>query len=96
MTESNQQQQPGKREVVGEVVSDKATKTIVVEVSRRIRHPRYRKIVTRYKKFHAHDENEEAGLGDMVRIEESRPLSRLKRWRLAEIIEKAPTAGGAA
>jgi small subunit ribosomal protein S17 len=94
MTETNQQEQAGKRDVVGEVVSDKMTKTIVVEVSRRIRHARYQKVVTRYKKFHAHDENEEAGMGDLVRIEESRPLSRLKRWRLAEIIQKAPVGGG--
>ncbi|HUJ72735.1 MAG TPA: 30S ribosomal protein S17 [Verrucomicrobiae bacterium] len=78
-----------KRELVGEVVSDKMDKTIVVEVSRRVRHPRYRKVMTLYKKFYAHDEKSEAGLGDTVRIVETRPLSKLKRWRLAEVVEKA-------
>lgn len=77
------------KELVGIVVSDKMAKTIVVEVSRRMRHPRYQKVITKYKKFYAHDEKEEAGLGDKVRIVASRPLSRLKRWRLAEILEKA-------
>jgi small subunit ribosomal protein S17 len=78
-----------KKELVGEVVSDKMDKTIVVEVARRVRHPRYKKVITKYKKFYAHDEKREAGVGDRVRIVESRPLSRLKRWRLAEIIEKS-------
>jgi small subunit ribosomal protein S17 len=78
-----------KRELVGEVVSDKMDKTIVVEVSRRVRHPRYQKVMTLYKKFYAHDEKSEAGLGDKVRIVETRPLSKLKRWRLAEVMEKA-------
>jgi small subunit ribosomal protein S17 len=77
------------RELVGEVVSDKMEKTIVVEVARRVRHPRYLKVMTKYKKFYAHDEKEEAGLGDRVRIIESRPLSKLKRWRLVEVVEKA-------
>ena len=79
----------GKRELVGEVVSDKMEKTIVVEVARRVRHPRYLKVMTKYKKFYAHDEKKEAGLGDRVRIVESRPLSKLKRWRLVEVVEKA-------
>jgi small subunit ribosomal protein S17 len=79
-----------KRELVGEVVSDKMDKTIVVEVARRVRHPRYLKVVTRHKKFYAHDEKSEAALGDRVRIVESRPLSKLKRWRLVEIVVKAP------
>jgi small subunit ribosomal protein S17 len=96
MTESKQEQQTSKRDVVGLVVSDKMTKTIVVEVSRRIRHPHYQKVITRYKKFHAHDEKEEAGMGDVVRIEESRPLSRTKRWRLAEIVQRAGQAAGGA
>jgi len=78
-----------KRELVGEVVSDKMTKTIVVEVARRIRHPRYQKVMTTYKKFYAHDEKSEAGVGDKVRIVESRPLSKLKRWRLAGVVVKA-------
>ena len=78
-----------KREMVGEVVSDKMDKTIVVEVARRVRHPRYQKVMTLYKKFYAHDEKSEAGVGDKVRIVESRPLSKLKRWRLAGVLEKA-------
>ena len=78
-----------KRELVGEVVSDKMDKTIVVEVSRRVRHPRYQKVMTTYKKFYAHDEKNEAGVGDKVRIVESRPLSKLKRWALVQVMEKA-------
>ncbi len=78
-----------KRELVGEVVGDKMTKTIVVEVARRVRHPRYQKVMTTYKKFYAHDEKSEAGVGDKVRIVESRPLSKLKRWRLISVVQKA-------
>ncbi len=78
-----------KRTLVGEVVSDKMDKTIVVEVARRVRHPRYQKVMTKYKKFYAHDEKEEAGVGDTVEIEESRPMSKLKRWRLTGIVTKA-------
>lgn len=77
------------KQFVGEVVSNKMDKTIVVEVARRVRHPRYHKVITKYKKFYAHDEKNEASLGDRVRIVASRPLSKLKRWTLAEIIEKA-------
>ena len=83
------QPQVKKRELVGEVVSDKMDKTIVVEVSRRIRHPRYQKVMTTYKKFYAHDEKSQAGVGDKVRIIESRPLSKLKRWALVQVVEKA-------
>lgn len=79
-----------KKELVGEVISDKMEKTIVVEVARRVRHPRYQKVMMLYKKFYAHDEKSEAGVGDKVRIIESRPLSKLKRWSLVEVIEKAP------
>jgi small subunit ribosomal protein S17 len=80
----------GKRKQrVGEVVSNKMTKTIVVRVQRRIPHPQFRKIVTSYKKFYAHDENSQAKVGDTVRIEESRPLSKLKRWTLVEVVERA-------
>jgi len=77
------------REVVGEVISNKMDKTIVVEVARRVRHPQYLKVVTKYKKFYAHDERRAAGLGDRVRIVESRPLSKLKRWRLVAVVDKA-------
>jgi small subunit ribosomal protein S17 len=78
-----------RKELVGEVVSDKMEKTIVVEVSRRVRHPHYLKVITKYKKFYAHDEKQQAGVGDTVRIVESRPLSKLKRWTLAEVMKKA-------
>jgi small subunit ribosomal protein S17 len=78
-----------KQEKVGVVVSTKMRKTIVVEVERRAPHPLYKKVVARRKKFYAHDEEEVARAGDVVRIVESRPLSRLKRWRLVEVIRRA-------
>jgi small subunit ribosomal protein S17 len=74
---------------VGTVVSDKMNKTVVVLVERRLAHPLYGKQVTRSKKYHAHDENNEYNIGDVVRIVETRPLSKLKRWRVAEVIERA-------
>lgn len=74
---------------VGEVVSDKMDKTIVVAVADNVRHPRYNKIIKRTYKLKAHDENNECGVGDKVRVMETRPLSKDKRWRLVEIIEKA-------
>ena len=77
-----------RKERKGVVVSDKAMKTIVVSVTRRIRHPLYGKEMTVSKKFHAHDEKREAKVGDVVRIVESRPISRLKRWRLVEIVTR--------
>ena len=82
-----------KQEKVGQVVSTKMKKTIVVEVTRRRAHPFYRKVVTRSKKFYAHDEKETARVGDVVRIVESRPLSRLKRWRLAEVVRRSLVTG---
>ena len=78
-----------RKERVGEVISNKMTKTIVVRVQRRFPHPQYKKVVTAYTKFYAHDEKAEAKLGDTVRIEETRPLSKLKRWRLVEIVDKS-------
>jgi small subunit ribosomal protein S17 len=78
------------KQLVGVVVSDKMDKTIVIEVARRVRHPRYQKVITKYKKFYAHDEKNEAGVGDKVRVIESRPLSKLKRWRLAQVVERSP------
>ena len=77
-----------RKERVGEVVSNKMAKTIVVRVERRFPHAQYKKIVTAYKKFYAHDEKAEAKVGDTVRIEETRPLSKLKRWRLVEVVER--------
>jgi small subunit ribosomal protein S17 len=80
----------GKRkERLGEVVSNKMTKTIVVRVERRFPHPKYKKVVTGYKKLYAHDEKAEAKVGDTVRIEETRPLSKLKRWRLVAVVERS-------
>lgn len=73
----------------GKVTSDKMDKTIVVSVTDNVRHPLYKKIVKRTYKLKAHDENNEAGIGDTVRVMETRPLSKDKRWRLVEIIEKA-------
>ena len=73
----------------GVVVSDKMDKTIVVEIRTRVRHPLYGKIMNRTTKLKAHDENNECGIGDTVRVMETRPLSKDKRWRLVEIIEKA-------
>lgn len=74
---------------IGIVSSDKMTKTITVAVERKVKHPIYGKFVKKTTKFHAHDENNTAGIGDVVRIMETRPLSKTKRWRLVEIIEKA-------
>lgn len=78
-----------RKERIGEVLPSKMAKTIVVRVERRFRHPRYRKVVTRYKKFYAHDERNEAQPGDRVLIQETRPLSRLKRWRLVQILNRS-------
>ena len=73
-----------KRILLGEVVSDKGEKTVVVKVERRVRHPLFKKFVRQSKKFHAHDENNEFHVGDRVRIEECRPMSKLKSWRVLE------------
>lgn len=82
-----------KNEKVGEVVSTSMTKTIIVQVVRRVSHPMYQRIVTKRKKFYAHDEKGEARKGDVVRIIECRPLSKLKRWRLGEVVRRAPQVG---
>ena len=84
-----------KNEKVGKVVSTKMQKTIVVEVSRRVPHPLYKRIIGKRKKFYAHDEEGTAKLGDEVRIVECRPLSKLKRWRLMDIVRRAPQVGAA-
>jgi small subunit ribosomal protein S17 len=84
------EQERGRRKTrVGTVVSDKSDKTVVVRVERRYAHPLYGKQVTRSKKYHAHDETNEYHMGDVVRITETRPLSKLKRWRVSELIERA-------
>ena len=84
-----------KTEKVGEVVSTKMQKTIVVQVSRRVPHPLYKRIVKKNKKFYAHDEASTAQVGDVVRISESRPLSKLKRWKLEEVIRRSALVGAA-
>src|SRR5262249_36506015 len=78
-----------RKERVGEVISNNMEKTIIVRVERRFPHPKFKKVVTGYKKFYAHDEKAEAKVGDRVRIEETRPLSKTKRWRLVEVVEKS-------
>lgn len=87
--ENKELQRNLRKERVGRVVSDKMNKTITVEVERQFKHPMYGKFVKFSKKYHVHDEKEEAGIGDTVRITETRPLSKTKRWRLSNIIEKA-------
>lgn len=75
---------------IGQVVSDKMDKTIVVHVETKVRHPLYGRIIKQSNKFKAHDENNESHIGDKVKIMETRPLSKDKRWRVVEIIDKAP------
>ncbi len=82
-----------RNEKVGQVVSTAMRKTIVVEVSRRVPHPLYKRIIGKRKKFYAHDEESTARMGDVVRIVECRPLSKTKRWRLAEVIRRAAQVG---
>ncbi|MGA2721312.1 MAG: 30S ribosomal protein S17 [Bryobacteraceae bacterium] len=91
---AEQQAQPGiKNEKIGQVVSTRMQKTIVVEVSRRVPHALYKRIIGKRKKFYAHDEEGTAKTGDVVRIVECRPLSKLKRWKLAEVIRRAAQVG---
>ncbi len=87
--ENVQEKRNLRKEKTGIVTSDKMEKTIVVSVERRIKHPKYGKFIKRTSKFFAHDEKREAHTGDLVRISETRPLSKNKCWRLVEIVEKA-------
>jgi small subunit ribosomal protein S17 len=80
-----------KRTLTGRIVSDKMEKTVTVLVERRVKHPLYGKIIKRSKKYHAHDEKNEYHEGDMVRIEECRPLARTKAWRVISLVDKART-----
>ena len=84
-----ERKESNKNEKVGSVVSARMAKTIVVEVTRRVRHAVYKRIVNKRKKFYAHDEKGAAQVGDVVRIVECRPLSKLKRWELKEVVRKA-------
>ena len=76
----------------GVVVSSNMDKTVVVKISRRIAHPRYKKIITKFSKFHTHDEKNEAHVGDLVEIMETRPISKSKRWRLVRIVKSGELA----
>ena len=78
-----------KRTLTGRIVSDKMNKTVTVLVERRVKHPLYGKIMTRSQKYHAHDEQGECKMGDVVTIEECRPISKTKAWRVAALVEKA-------
>jgi small subunit ribosomal protein S17 len=81
----------GGRTLTGRVVSDKMNKTVTVLVERRVKHPLIGKVITRSAKYHAHDENNEFHVGDVVMIEECRPLAKTKSWRVARLVEKART-----
>ena len=86
---AEQTERAQRRERIGRVVSDKMEKSISVAVDRQVKHPIYGKFITKTTKYMAHDENNEAGIGDTVRIMSTRPLSKRKSWRLVEIVEKA-------
>ncbi len=92
MPETTTTANTGRKTLVGQVVSTKMAKTIVVQVIRQKSHPLYQRVVSRSKKFYAHDEQQTAHVGDFVRIEETRPLSRLKRWQLKEIVKRSALA----
>ncbi|PKK91426.1 MAG: 30S ribosomal protein S17 [Candidatus Wallbacteria bacterium HGW-Wallbacteria-1] len=87
--EQTEEVRPGRKTRVGRVVSNKMNKTIVVDVERRFRHPMYKKFIRRNKNYKAHDENNTCNIGDIVKIMETRPMSKDKRWRLIEILERA-------
>ncbi len=89
MTETKTVDRGIRKDRIGQVLSSKMAKTIVVRVERRFPHPKFKKVVTEYKKFYAHDEKGEAKPGDRVRIQETRPISKPKRWRLVEVVERA-------
>ncbi|MDA8103120.1 MAG: 30S ribosomal protein S17 [Nitrospiraceae bacterium] len=90
MTEEGKAVEEARQKVrEGTVISDSMTDTVVVAIIERVRHPRYRKTVQRTKKLYAHDGKFDAHVGDTVRVEETRPLSKLKRWRVIEIVERA-------
>ena len=90
MSEINNNMERGLRKTrIGVVVSDKMDKTCVIQIKTRVRHPQYGKIMNKTSKLKVHDENNECGVGDTIKVMETRPLSKDKRWRLVEIIEKA-------
>jgi small subunit ribosomal protein S17 len=81
-----------RKQRLGKVIANKMSKTIVVRVERRFPHPEYKKVITAFSKFYAHDEKGEAKVGDLVLIRETRPLSKLKRWRLTQVVERSAEA----
>jgi small subunit ribosomal protein S17 len=89
---AEQASRSGRKHVVGEVISSRMQKTIVVQVIRKKTHPFYGRVVSKSKKFYAHDEKNEAHVGDVVRLEETRPMSKLKRWRLQEVVRRSTLA----
>src|SRR5499427_7322370 len=95
MAETASTKQPSSRSTkIGKVVSTKMSKTIVVEIVMKKAHPLYRRVIAKAKRFYAHDESNTARVGDQVEIEETRPMSKLKRWRLKSVIQKAKLVGG--
>ncbi len=96
MAEATQLERGHRKERQGKVIGNKMAKTIIVRVERRFPHPRYKKVITAYSKFYAHDEKGEAKVGDLVLIQETRPLSKLKRWRLTQVVERSAEAPVAA
>ena len=94
MAETTNKAQSRRSTKIGQVVSTKMAKTIVVETVMKKSHPLYRRVIAKTKKFYAHDENNTARVGDFVEIEETRPLSKLKRWRLKNVIQKAKLVAG--
>jgi small subunit ribosomal protein S17 len=95
MAETATEKKAGSRSTkIGQVVSTKMNKTIVVQVSMKKSHPLYRRVVAKAKKFYAHDESKTARVGDFVEIEETRPLSKLKRWRLKNVLQKTKLVAG--
>jgi small subunit ribosomal protein S17 len=95
-TETKPTERGHRKERLGRVIAANMAKTIVVRVQRRFPHARYKKVVTAYAKFYAHDEKSQAKVGDLVLIQETRPLSKLKRWRLIEVVEQGAEAPAAA
>lgn len=89
MEQAQENERNLRKDRIGKVTSNKMQKSITVYIDRKVKHPIYGKFMTKTSKFMAHDEKNEAGIGDVVRIMETRPLSKMKRWRLVEIIEKA-------
>ena len=97
MPDTIQTERGHRKERLGKVLESKMAKTIVVSVERRYPHPRYKKVVTSHTKFYAHDDKSEAKVGDLVLIQETRPISKLKRWRLIQVVERnSETAASAA